>query len=300
MRFQQKDGQEGDDDDEQRKEQRRSNLLCSVDQNLPALRLRNRRRIRLLPLGEMPIAVLHHHNRGIDKNTDSQSDAAKGHDVRRNTEEIDRDKRDKNRDRQSKNGDQRGTEVKQEDDDDEADNDGLFEQIALESGYRIVDEAGTIIARDNLHSGWKRRRDISELLLYPFDDIQRIHTLPHDDDAANSLSLTVPLGDAFSNVRAKGHAAEITQQNRSSVFAAHGDRLKIIERLQVAEAANHVLRSAQIEHPATYFVRARLHPVDDHRERDVVGQQLVRIEPYLVLLHIPANARNLRDAGNGL
>ncbi len=104
---------------------------------------------------------------------------------------------------------------------------------------------------------------------------------------------TIPLGDAFSNVRAKSYAAEIPHQDRSPVFAAHGNRLKIIERLQVAEAANHVLRSAEVEHSTAHFVCACLHPVDDHRQGNVVGQQLVRVEPYLVLLHVAADARNL-------
>ena len=51
--------------------------------------------------------------------------------------------------------------MKQKDDDDETDNDGLLQQVALQGSYRVVDEAGTIIARDNLYSGWKRLSDVS-------------------------------------------------------------------------------------------------------------------------------------------
>ncbi len=112
--------------------------------------------------------------------------------------------------------------------------------------------------------------------------------------------MSIPLGNTFPNVRAEGDAAKIPQQDRRAVFAAYGDQLKVVWGLQVAEAANHILRAAQVEDSATDCIRAGLYPVDDHRQRDVVCQQLVRVEPNLILPYIAADARNLRDAGNRL
>src|ERR1035437_2386128 len=119
--------------------------------------------------------------------------------------------------------------MKQEDDNDETDNDCFFRQITLKGGNRIVDEARSVIARDDLYSGWKRWRNLAELLLHPFDDVQGIHALPHHHDAAHRLPLPVPFGDAFADVWTEGDTAEVPQEDRSAVLAAHGDQFQVIE-----------------------------------------------------------------------
>ena len=188
LRFEQEDRQEGHDDDEQRKEERRTDLLGCVDKNLPPLRFRHRVGIVFLPFRQMAVAVFDHHNGGIDKHANSQS-AMPPSDM---MFEVTPSQYIGMNDTRTAMGKARiamsaERKWKQEDDDDQADDDGFFQQIALEGGYRIVDEAGTIVSRHDLDAGWKRRRDLTELLLHSIDDVQRIHALAHDDDAADGF-----------------------------------------------------------------------------------------------------------------
>ena len=77
---------------------------------------------------QMPIAVLHHHDRGVDQHANRQRQSAERHDVGADVQVVHRNERGDDRNRQRENRNQRGAEVKQKDDDDEADDDGLFRQ----------------------------------------------------------------------------------------------------------------------------------------------------------------------------
>jgi hypothetical protein len=83
-------------------------------------------------LGKLPVSVFDHNNRGVHENANGKSQAAERHDVRGDVEVVHRDEGCDYCDRQSQDRNQRRTEVKQEDDDHDADNDGLFEQVALQ------------------------------------------------------------------------------------------------------------------------------------------------------------------------
>ena len=66
-----------------------------------------------------------------------------------------------------------------------------------------LNQPGAVISGDDLNSRRQRGRNLAELLLYAVDDIQRIHALTHDDDAADGFAFAVPLGDPFANIRAE-------------------------------------------------------------------------------------------------
>ena len=124
--------------------------------------------------------------------------------------------------------------------------------------------------------------------------------LTHDDDAADGFSFAIPLRDSFADIGAEAHRSQIAQQDGRSVLAADGNRSQIIQRAQIAETADHVLRPAQIEHTTADFIRAHLYLVDDRRKRNAIGEQLVGIELYLILPDEAADAGDLSNAGHGL
>src|SRR5271170_1430138 len=186
--------------------------------------------------------------------------------------------------------------MEEEDDDDNADDDGLFQQIALKRFNRGINQAGTVISRHDDDTCGKRGCDLTELLFDSVNDVQGIQTLAHDDDSADSFALAVPLGDSFADVGPKTHGSKIAQENWSSVLAADRNCCEIIQRPQIAEAANHILCATQVEHSAAHLIGAGLHSVDDRREGDTIGKQLVRIELHLVLADEAADARNFRDS----
>ena len=84
-----------------------------------------------------------------------------------------------------------------------------------------------------------------------------------------------------------------------SVLRHHRHVRQIIERLEIAQPANHVSRPAQFQYAATDFIRARLHPINDGGQRYAVREQFVGIDIHLVLPHEPADARHFGHAGNG-
>ena len=83
-------------------------------------------------LGQMAIAVLHHHNGRVDEHADGQRQTAQRHDVGADVEVVHGNEGRQHRNRQSKDGHQCGTEVKEKRDADEADDDGFENQVALE------------------------------------------------------------------------------------------------------------------------------------------------------------------------
>ena len=91
----------------------------------------------VLPLGQMTIAILDHHDRSVDQHADRESQSAERHDVGADLEVVHRDKRGEHRKGKSEDRDERGAEMEQEDDDHQADNDRFFDQISLESIDRM-------------------------------------------------------------------------------------------------------------------------------------------------------------------
>ncbi len=147
LRLEQKHGQKRNDNNEQRKEQCRANLFGRVNENPPALRLGDRVRCILMSLGEMPVTILDHNDRGIDQHADGERKTTERHDVRGHTEKIDGNEGDQHRNWKGENRNQRRAEVKEKNNDDQADNHDLFEQVALQRVNGSVNQAGAIIAR---------------------------------------------------------------------------------------------------------------------------------------------------------
>ena len=74
-------------------------------------------------------------------------------------QEVHGDESREDRDRQSQNRDQRRAEMEQESNRHEADDDGFFEEIALERFDGCLNQSGPVITGDDLDAGRKRRFD---------------------------------------------------------------------------------------------------------------------------------------------
>src|SRR5205807_679570 len=129
--------------------------------------------------------------------------------------------------------------------------------------------------------------------------IEGIQPIPHDDNAAHRLAFAVPLRDTFPQVWAEGNGAQIFDEYGRSVLSHDRDVCQIIERLQIAQPANHVSRTAQFQYATTDFIRARLDAVDNGREGYAISEQLVRIKLHLILAHEPTNTRDFGHTRNG-
>ncbi len=137
-------------------------------------------------------------------------------------------------------------------------------------------------------------------MLYSIDDVQCVHALTHDDDPADSFPISMPLRNPFTDIRAKAHCPQIAYQDRCPIFAADGNRSEIIQRTQIAETTDHVVRAAQGKNATADFIRAHLYLVHDGRQWDAIGKQLIGIELYLILLDKAADAGHFSHSGHGL
>ncbi len=81
--------------------------------------------------------------------------------------------------------------MKQEHDDDDANDDRLFQQIALQRLDRILNQPGAVVPRNQFHSRWQRSLDLGKLLLHPVDHVKSVQPVAHDDDAANGFAPNV-------------------------------------------------------------------------------------------------------------
>src|SRR5215472_11446775 len=190
--------------------------------------------------------------------------------------------------------------MEEEHDGHETHDDHFFQQIPLKGFNRRSDQSRTVIARHDFHAVWKRRLDCLKFFLYSIDYLQSVHAIAHHNDSADGFALAIPFGSSLTDVRAERYGSEITNENRSAVLRRHGHRLKIVNRAQIAETANHVLRSTHFEHTPTDFVCAVANLVDHHRERDVVGAQLIRIKVDLILADEASNRGDFRNPRNSL
>ena len=109
------------------------------------------------------------------------------------------------------------------------------------------------------------------------------------------------LGDAAAHFRADLDARDVAQAHRDAGVGRRQRNLaEVVERLQVAGGAHHVLGFAQFQHRAAGLLVRLLHGVDHLAVRDVVGAQPIGIEHDLVLAHHAADARHLRHVGHRL
>src|SRR6185437_13985946 len=70
--------------------------------------------------------------------------------------------------------------------------------------------------------------------------------------------------------------------------------------MEVPKSANHVTCAVHIQFASADFVGAGLYAVDHGGKRNAVCEKLVGIKLHLVLLHIAADAGDLRNSRYGL
>ena len=100
-----------------------------------AASMRTRRRSgysAIAVIGKVPVSVLDHHNGGIDQHANRQRQATKRHDVRTHVQVVHRNEGNHNSDGKRDDGNQRRAKVEEENDNDEADDGGFLDKVALQ------------------------------------------------------------------------------------------------------------------------------------------------------------------------
>src|SRR5579863_3420224 len=162
-----------------------------------------------------------------------------------------------------------------------------------------MNEPGAVVSGDDLDAGRKRGFDLRELGFHAVDDGERVHTVAHNDNAADGLALALPVGRALADVGAKSHGRYVADHDRGPVLGGERYVLKVGQGVQIAETSDHVLRAAQFEQAAAHFIRAGANLVDNRGKRNSVSAELVGVEVDLILPHEAADGGDFGHTRNG-
>src|SRR5262249_4933399 len=157
-------------------------------------------------------------------------------------------------------------------------------------------QIAAVISGDHAHTLGQRAFDFFQLAFYPVDDIERVLTVAHDDNAADDFASSIQLGHAASDVTTEMHRCDILYINRRAVLYPEDNVLDVLNLLYVATAADVMLGCCNLGNFPTHIGIARLNCPNDIAERYVVGNERIWIEIDLILLYEAANRRDLCDA----
>ncbi len=245
------------------------------------------------------MCVLDHYDGRVDHGADGDGDTAERHDVGGEAHVVHGNEGDDDGRRQHYDGDQGAAEVEQEEEAHQADDDALLDQGLLQRVDGTMDELRPVVGRDNLYPFGERGLDFGEALLDAVDDVQRVFTIAHDDDATNYLALAVELRDAAAQVGALLHGGDVAQQDgRPPPVRTQRDGLEVGQRAHVAPPPHEVLPPGELDGAAAHVVVPRANGGDHSPERNLIGGQGVGIDGHLVLLLEPADAGDLGHAGD--
>ncbi len=172
-----------------------------------------------------------------------------------------------------------------------------------EGGLEVVDGASDqvrpVVHGEDLDASWKARLDFPDFGLHALDHIQRVLTLPHDDNSGHHLPSAVEVADAPAEVGAHRDLTDVTDTDRGPVFPGrYGDVLDVLDGLRIPASTDHVFRTAEFDQAAPGVAVAGTHRLHHPGEREVIGLQPVRVHGDLVLLSEPTDGSHFGHARN--
>ena len=301
LSLQREDRHEGQGDDQQREEQRRPDLLGRLRDDIPALlALQGLTRMGVLPSLQLLVRVLDHHHGRIHHRADGDCDAAQGHDVGVDALIAHHQKGRHHAQRQRDDGHQGGAQMPQEDGADDSHDQELLDQLARQVVDRALDQGTAVIGRDDLDALGQAALQLGQLGLHGGDRFLSVLARTQHHHAACDLALAVQFGDAPAHLGPHLHGGDIAQANRNIAPRDQGDGPEIVQRLEVAARAHHVLRARQLQHRAAALLVGAQQGLAHLALVQAVSRQLEGVEHDLVLLDHAADRRHFGNVGQAL
>ena len=250
--------------------------------------------------------VFGEHDAHIDHRANRDRDARQRDDVSVDAKVLHRDKANQHGKRQQARNQRRATEVPDHHEhDDDRDQDFVFERI-VQRAERLVDQTGAIVKghdRDPrlapVRQLFARQTggDLGDLGLDAVDDLEWIRAIAHDDHPADGLRAAL-VERSTPQRRPKGDCSDFTNRDRHVVRRADDCVFDVLERLNQAEAAHHVLGAVDFDRARADVDVRLLHSLEHLVQRNAVGAQSVWVDVDLVFLHVAADRSDFGDAVN--
>ena len=183
---------------------------------------------------------------------------------------------------------------------DQRDDDDLRYQLAAQVVDGALDQRGAVVGLDNFYTRRQAAGQLVEARTHPLDGRARVLAAAHDDNGADYFALAVELGNATTHLRPEPQLGDVGEQHRHAAGHLERQAGEIIETLDVARGAHHVLRLRHLDDRAAGLGIAPLHGHAHVRDRQPLAAQADRVQHHLVLLHHAADRRHFRNPGNGL
>ena len=187
------------------------------------------------------------------------------------------------------------TEIQKENDHHQRHDDRFLDDRPFEGRDRLTDQVGPVVCGDDLNPFRQGAFRLGEFGFDAVYDLQNILAIAHHHDSPHSLPLAIQIPGPTPHFRTQHNIpGHIPQQNRSPLcIRPHHNLLQILGRLNVALAADHVGGAKPFQLTPAHVVIGAPDGGDDRADRDVIHQQLVRIEFHLVLFFEPAKCGHL-------
>ena len=179
--------------------------------------------------------------------------------------------------------------------------DEFQDELVAQVVHGALDELRAVIGGHDLHARGQAVLQLRQAFLDGTDGGQGVLPRAHHHHGAGHLALTVELGDTTPHLRPDAHLGHVTQQDGGAAFVHRQQHLaQVVDALQVAGGAHHVLGLGHLQHRAAALLVGGANGGGDLPQLDAEGTQPVGIHHHLVLLHHAADGGHLGHARHRL
>ncbi len=142
--------------------------------------------------------------------------------------------------------------------------------------------------------------DLLNFIFHPFNHRRGVGAEQLDGHSSDDLALTIARLQSAPDGSADFHLGDIAQIDGTSVFGFHHNGVEVVDARCQPDGADDQFLRIFFDELRTDIEVVRLDPVDDFVKRQVIAQQIGRIDIHMILLFVSTDAEHLGDAGNGL
>ena len=276
-------------------EQRRApDFLGGGENDLEPLGAREQPSKALLLGRETPDAVFHDDDGAIHDQAEVQR--AEAHEVAADPVFHHAGDREEHRQRDDECSDERGAEIAQQREQNHDDEHRALEQVFLHGADRGVDEIGAVVKGARHHAFGQGAIDFRHLGVDAFGDGAAVFADEHEYRAEHDFLAVFSRG-AGAKFRTQAHIGHVMDVDRLTVAMAHHDVADVLEAADLAGRPNEILFAEAFDVTRAY-VRVVAGECGHHIvQRQVVGEQFVRLWRDVELFHVTTNGVDLDDAG---